>query len=97
MCLGASKTSKMCLFGATSCKANFENYSRYSLIKWFQFLYSMSMSNTVLYRYIIQHEQYYLITLLMDLRNNFFIEYIWVTAFGLSFVNPGKKSVKELV
>ena len=30
-------------------------------------------------------------------RNNFFIEHIWATAFGLSFVNPGKSSVKELV
>ena len=25
-------------------------------------------------------------------RNNFFIEHIWATAFGLSFVNPRKKS-----
>ena len=25
-------------------------------------------------------------------KNNFFIEHIWVTAFGLSFVNPRKKS-----
>ena len=43
MCLRASKNSKICLFGyqagcATSWKANFENYSRYSLIKWYQFL-----------------------------------------------------------
>ena len=28
-------------------------------------------------------------------RNNFFTEYIWGNAFGLSFVNPRKKSVKE--
>ena len=27
---------------------------------------------------------------------NFFIEYIQATAFGLSFVNTRKKSVKEL-
>ena len=43
VCLRASKISKICLFGcptgwATSWKANFENYSRYSLIKWYQFL-----------------------------------------------------------
>ena len=46
----ASKVSKICLFGhqtgqATSWKANFENYSRYSLIKYYQLLsiqYSMS-------------------------------------------------------
>ena len=25
-------------------------------------------------------------------KNNFFIEHIWATAFGLSFVNPRKKS-----
>ena len=30
-------------------------------------------------------------------RNNYFIENIRETAFGLSFVNPKKKSVKELV
>ena len=30
-------------------------------------------------------------------RNNFFTEHIQATAFGLSFVNPRKKSVKELV
>ena len=30
-------------------------------------------------------------------RNNFFIEHILATAFGLNFVNPRKKSVKELV
>ena len=30
-------------------------------------------------------------------RNNYFIEHIWATAFGLSFVNPRKKSVKEPV
>ena len=30
-------------------------------------------------------------------RNNFFIEHIRATAFGLSFVNPRKKTVKELV
>ena len=48
--LRASKVSKICLFGhqagqATSWKANFENYSRYSLIKYYQLLsiqYSMS-------------------------------------------------------
>ena len=46
----ASKVSKICLFGhqtgqATSWKANFENYSRYSLIKYYQLLsiqYNMS-------------------------------------------------------
>ena len=27
----------------------------------------------------------------------FFIEHIWVTGFGLSFVDPGKKYAKELV
>ena len=31
------------------------------------------------------------------LGTTFIIEHIWVTAFGLSFVNPRKKSVKELV
>ena len=30
-------------------------------------------------------------------RNNFFIEHIWATALGLTFVNPRNKSVKELV
>ena len=45
----ASKISKICLSAcptrrATSWKANFENYSRYSLIKWYN---------------IIQHEQYF--------------------------------------
>ena len=43
VCLRASKISQICLFGrptgrATFWKANFENYSRYSLIKWYQFL-----------------------------------------------------------
>ena len=69
---------------------------------------------------IIQHEQYYLIILLIDLKagtllkkrlwrrcfpvkfvkflgTTFFIEPIRETDFGLSFVNPIKKSVKELV
>ena len=68
---------------------------------------------------VIEHEQYYLIILLIGLkaatllkkrfrhilscefckisRNNFFIEHIWAIAFGLSFVSPRKKSVKELV
>ena len=68
----------------------------------------------------IQHEQCYLIILLIVLkaatlfkketlaqmlscefceisRNNIFIEHTQATAFGLSFVNPRKKSVKELV
>ena len=50
--LQASKNSKICLFGcsngqATSWKANFENYSRYSLIKWYQFLSVQNrMTNT---------------------------------------------------
>ena len=40
VCLWASKTSKICLFGcptgqATFWKANFENCSGYSLIKWY--------------------------------------------------------------
>ena len=43
VCLQVSKISQICLFGrltgrATFWKANFENYSRYSLIKWYQFL-----------------------------------------------------------
>ena len=43
VCLQGSKIFKICLFGwptgrATSWKANFENYSRYSLIRWYQFL-----------------------------------------------------------
>ena len=43
VCLQASKVSKICLFGyptgrANSWKANFEICSRYSLIKWYQFL-----------------------------------------------------------
>ena len=43
VCLWVSKTPKICLFGhligqATSWKANFENYSIYSLIKLYQFL-----------------------------------------------------------
>ena len=70
---------------------------------------------------IIQHEQYYLIILLIGLKaatllkkrlwhrcfpvnlvkflgTTFYIElFIWATAFGLSFVNPRKKSMKELV
>ena len=69
---------------------------------------------------IIQHEQYYLIILLIGLKaatlrkkrfwhrcfpvnfvkfleHLFFIEHIQTTAFGLSFANPRKKSVKELV
>ena len=69
---------------------------------------------------LIQHEQYYLIILLISLKvetllnkrlwqrgfpvnfakflgTTFFIEQIQATAFGLSFVNPRKKFVKELV
>ena len=68
---------------------------------------------------IIQHAQYYLIILLIDLkaetllektlaqtfsyafckisRNNFFIEHIRATAFRLTFANPRKRSIKELV
>ena len=69
---------------------------------------------------VIQHEQYYLIILLIGLKTEtlikkklqyryfpkmftkflgvtFSIEHIWVTAFGLSFVNPRKKSAKELL
>ena len=43
VCLRASKIFKICLLGrltgqATSWKAYLENYSRYSLIKWYQFL-----------------------------------------------------------
>ena len=43
VCWGASKISKICLFGhqtgqVTSWKADFENYYRYSLIKWYQLL-----------------------------------------------------------
>ena len=43
VCLWASKIFKLCLFGrmigqATSSNTNFENYSRCSLIKWYQFL-----------------------------------------------------------
>ena len=51
-CLQVSKISKICWFGlltgrATFWKASFENYSRYSLIKWYQFLSTLnSMSNT---------------------------------------------------
>ena len=51
--LQASKISKICLFGhptgrATSWKANFEICSRYSLIKWYQFLSIWhSMRNTI--------------------------------------------------
>ena len=69
---------------------------------------------------IIQHEQCYLIILLIGLKvttllkkrlwdrcfpvnfvkllgATFFIEHIRATAFGLSFVNPRNKFVKELV
>ena len=52
VCLQGSKISKICLFGhltgqATSWKANFENYCRYSLITWYQFLSILyNMSNT---------------------------------------------------
>ena len=69
---------------------------------------------------IIQHEQHYLIILLISpkaatllnkrlwcrcfpvnfaklLGTTFFIEQIWATAFGLSFTNPSKKTMKELV
>ena len=68
---------------------------------------------------IIQHEQHYLVTLLIDLkaatllnkgpgtcfpvnfckisRNNFFYRTHLGTAFGLSFANPRKKSMKKLV
>ena len=43
VCLWVRKISKICLLGhltgrATSWKANFENYSRYYLIKYYQFL-----------------------------------------------------------
>ena len=64
---------------------------------------------------VIQHEQYYLIILLIGIKVEtlirkrlwhrcfskmfakflgkfFFIEHIWVVAFGLGFVNPRKKS-----
>ena len=69
---------------------------------------------------VIQHEQYYLIILLICLKaapllkkklwhrcfhvnfakflgTTIFIEQIRETAFGLSFVNPRKKAIKELV
>ena len=69
---------------------------------------------------VIQHEQYYLVILLIGLKattvlkkilwrryfngnfvkllgKTFFIDHIQATAFRLSFVNPRKKSVKELV
>ena len=69
---------------------------------------------------IIQHEQHYLIILLISLKagtllnkrlwrrcfpvnfakflgTTFFVEHIQATAFGLSFTNPRKKSMKELV
>ena len=52
VCLQASKISKICQFGhangqVTFSKANFENYSRYSLIKWYQFLSILyNLSNT---------------------------------------------------
>ena len=70
---------------------------------------------------IKQHERYYLIILLIDLKaatlfrkrlwhrcfpvnfleflgTSFYRELlIWATAFGLSFVHPRKKSMKELV
>ena len=43
VCLLVSKISKICLFGcptgrATSWKANFENFSKYYLVKWYQVL-----------------------------------------------------------
>ena len=63
---------------------------------------------------MVQHEQYYLIILLIGLkastlltktlapmlfckfskisRDNLFVEHIWATPFGLSFVNPRKNS-----
>ena len=112
-CLWASKISKIYLFDhqtgqLTSWKANFENHARYYLTKWYQILIN-----------IIQHEQYYLIILIIGLKaatflketlaqmffyefweisaNNFFIEYIRATAFGLSCGNPRKMSVTELV
>ena len=52
VCLRASKISKICQFGRstgreTFWKANFENYSRYYLVKWHQFVSILySMSNT---------------------------------------------------
>ena len=55
VCLWARKISKVCLFGhptgpVTFWKANFENYSRYLLIKCYQFLsVYYSISNTSLY------------------------------------------------
>ena len=53
VCLQVSIISKICRFGcptgrATFWKANFENYSKYSLIKWYQFLSILySTSNTL--------------------------------------------------
>ena len=52
ICLQLSKITKICLFDhltgwATSWKANFEDYYRCYLIKWYQFLsIKCSMSNT---------------------------------------------------
>ena len=52
VCLWASKISKICLFGcptgwATSWKANVENYSRYLLIEWYQFLSKWNSMNNM--------------------------------------------------
>ena len=60
VCWRSSKITKICVFGCptwwvTFWKANSENYSRYYLIKWYQFLsISYSMSNTS-FRFMPHH------------------------------------------
>ena len=54
VCFRASKISKICLFGrptgrVTSWKSNFENYSRYLLIKWYKFLLIQKQPSEVFY------------------------------------------------
>ena len=80
-CLWASKIFKICVWlpdwANNFLKSNFENYARYSLIKWYQFLSI----------YIIQHEQYHLIMLLIGLKAATLLKKrLWQRCFPAKFL-----------
>ena len=104
VCLWLSKTSKICLFsypngGATFWKANFENFSRYSLIKLinginsyqYNIAWAILFNNTInrpkgcnfIKKEILAQMIFWEFSKIF--RNNFFIETHSSTAFGLSF------------
>ena len=104
VCLWLSKTSKICLFsypngGATFWKANFENFSRYSLIKLINGInsYQYNIAWAILFNNTINRPkgcnfikeeilaQMFFWEFSKISRNYFFIETHLSTAFGLSF------------